>query len=101
MNYAPPGADLSVHVSVLTRRPYGWQLVFKEFTHVLLLGEGGKTVYWGRSELLVPYLESLGFRNSQNENPADWMIDVCSGLETRFDPATGQETRTRTRTRTL
>ena len=38
----------------------------------------------------MPYLESLGFRNSQNENPADWMIDVCSGLETRFDPATGQ-----------
>merc|ERR1711892_387679 len=67
------------------------QLVFREFTHVLLLGEGGNTVYWGRSELLVGYLESLGFRNAQNENPADWMIDVCSGLETRLDPATGQE----------
>jgi len=67
------------------------QLVFNEFTHVLLLGEGGKTVYWGRREMLVPYLESLGFSNSQNENPADWMIDVCSGHETRIDPATGQE----------
>ena len=35
--------------------------VFEQFTHVLLLGEGGRTVYWGRSEHLVPYLNSLGF----------------------------------------
>jgi len=66
-------------------------LVFQEFTHVLLLGEGGSTVYWGRQEKLVPYLQSLGFTRPESENPADWMIDVCSGLEKRIDPATGQE----------
>ena len=65
-------------------------LVFSEFTHVLLLGEGGKTVFWGRQEMVVPYLESLGFSNAKGENPADWMIDVCSGLEERRDPATGE-----------
>merc|ERR1711957_774635 len=65
--------------------------LFEEFTHVLLLGEGGKTVYWGRSELLTPYLGSLGFKNTKGENPADFMIDVCSGLEVCIDPTTGQE----------
>ena len=47
---------------------------------MLLLGEGGKTVYWGRSELLTPYLGSLGFKNTKGENPADFMIQqrtVC------------------------
>ena len=58
---------------------------------MLLLGEGGKTVYWGRSELLTPYLGSLGFKNTKGENPADFMIDVCSGLEVCIDPTTGQE----------
>lgn len=48
-----------------------------------------RTVYWGRQEKLVPYLQSLGFTRPESENPADWMIDVCSGLETRVDPTTG------------
>jgi len=62
-------------------------LVFQEFTHVLLLGEGGKTVFCGRSDLLVAYLTSLGFTRPEAENPADWMIDVCSGLMERRDGA--------------
>lgn len=61
-------------------------LVFQEFTHVLLLGEGGKTVYCGRSDLLVPYLSSLGFKRPEFENPADWMIDVCAGMCERRGP---------------
>lgn len=65
--------------------------VFEQFTHVLLLGEGGRTIYWGRSEHLVPYLNSVGFAQPEHENPADWMIDVCSGLQARVDPATGVE----------
>jgi len=67
-------------------------LVFEQFTHVLLLGEGGKTVYWGRSEQLVPYLSSLGFSQPKHENPADWMIDVCAGLEKRFDSSGAVDT---------
>jgi len=64
--------------------------VFEHFTHVLLLGEGGRTVYWGRQSLLVPYLTHLGFTQPEHENPADWMIDVTSGLEGRKDPRTGE-----------
>merc|ERR1712232_612082 len=58
--------------------------VFKEFTHLLLLGEGGQQVYSGRREYIVPYVEGLGFRMPEHENPADWMIDVCSNLERRY-----------------
>merc|ERR1712151_1220360 len=57
--------------------------VFQQFTHVLLLGEGGQQVYCGRREFVVPYLEGLGFKKPEHENRADWMIDVCSNLETR------------------
>eukprot|EP00316_Scyphosphaera_apsteinii_P011501 CAMPEP_0119305436 /NCGR_PEP_ID=MMETSP1333-20130426/6447_1 /TAXON_ID=418940 /ORGANISM="Scyphosphaera apsteinii, Strain RCC1455" /LENGTH=691 /DNA_ID=CAMNT_0007308527 /DNA_START=92 /DNA_END=2164 /DNA_ORIENTATION=- len=62
--------------------------VFKLFTHLLLLGEGGKQVYCGRTEFLVSYFTELGFRMPSAENPADWMIDVCSNLEPRYQPGT-------------
>jgi len=61
-------------------------LVFKEFTHLLLLGEGGQQIYSGRSEFLVPFLKEIGFRPPEGENPADWMIDVCANLEKRYKP---------------
>ena len=32
-------------------------------------------------QFLVEYLTGIGFRLPDGENPADWMIDVCSGLE--------------------
>eukprot|EP00965_Chrysotila_dentata_P255817 6212349-Pleurochrysis_carterae.AAC.1 len=57
--------------------------VFKEFTHLLLLGEGGRQVYCGEAGLLEPYFKTLGFTRPEGENPADWMIDVCCGLEPR------------------
>jgi ABC-type multidrug transport system ATPase subunit len=60
--------------------------VFKEFTHLLLLGAGGRQVYGGRTEHVTTYLGSLGFRIPELENPADWMIDVVCGLQQRFDP---------------
>jgi hypothetical protein len=62
-------------------------LVFKEFTHLLLLGEGGQQIFTGRSEFMVPYLNDLGFPTVDSENPADWMIDVCSNLEKRYLPS--------------
>merc|ERR1712032_805955 len=61
--------------------------VFKQFTHLLLLGEGGQQVYCGRKDYVVPYLEGIGFRKPEHENPADWIIDVCSNLETRYKPS--------------
>jgi len=60
--------------------------VFEKFTHVLLLGEGGEQVYCGRREYVVDYLQGLGFQKPEHENPADWMIDVCSNLEKRYRP---------------
>jgi len=61
-------------------------LVFKEFTHLLLLGEGGQQIFVGRTEYMVPYMTDLGFKPAEGENPADWMIDVCSNLEKRYKP---------------
>ena len=59
--------------------------VFNFFSHLLLLGEGGRQVYSGRTQYLVEYFTGLGFRIPAGENPADWMIDVCSGSESRYD----------------
>ena len=58
--------------------------VFKEFTHLLLLGAGGNMVYGGRTEHVSTYLGSLGFRKPELENPADWIIDVVCGLQPRY-----------------
>jgi ABC-type multidrug transport system ATPase subunit len=58
------------------------QEVFNAFTHLLLLGDGGKQVYCGRREYIVPYLTEAGFTQPPMSNAADWMIDVCCGLET-------------------
>merc|ERR1719277_611333 len=53
--------------------------VFSAFTHLLLLGRGGRAVYCGETAGMRPYLESIGFRYPEGENVADWMIDVVSG----------------------
>ena len=44
--------------------------VFEEFTHLLLLGKGGRQVYCGRAELIEQYFVSLGFELPRKENPA-------------------------------
>ena len=43
---------------------------------MLLLGKGGCAVLMGPLHELTPYLESLGFNMQENENPADWSMDV-------------------------
>eukprot|EP00928_Gymnodinium_smaydae_P006646 TRINITY_DN12365_c0_g2_i1.p1 TRINITY_DN12365_c0_g2~~TRINITY_DN12365_c0_g2_i1.p1 ORF type:complete len:798 (-),score=143.32 TRINITY_DN12365_c0_g2_i1:123-2516(-) len=53
--------------------------LFTLFNEVLLLGVGGRTVYLGPSGAALPYFRSLGFRIPDNENPADWLMDVISG----------------------
>merc|ERR1719450_1051757 len=53
--------------------------LFTLFDDVLLLGKGGQTVYLGPSMGVKPYFESLGFEMPQDENPADWFMDVISG----------------------
>jgi len=61
--------------------------LFTLFDDVLLLGKGGRTVYLGPSLAAKPYFEQLGFEMPEDENPADWFMDVISGeVENRSDP---------------
>lgn len=53
--------------------------LFTLFDDVLLLGKGGRTVYLGPSTSAKDYFESIGFEMPQDENPADWFMDVISG----------------------
>ncbi|KAF4665918.1 hypothetical protein FOL46_003363 [Perkinsus olseni] len=53
--------------------------IFRQFTHCLLLGKGGRTVYIGKTSQAEDYFVSHGFRIPRGENVADWFIDIISG----------------------
>ena len=53
--------------------------VFKEFTHLMLLGKGGQMVFSGSTSKSMPYLNENGFEMPQGENAADWMVDIVCG----------------------
>mmetsp|Transcript_12317 Transcript_12317/g.26589 ORF Transcript_12317/g.26589 Transcript_12317/m.26589 type:complete len:1041 (+) Transcript_12317:146-3268(+) len=53
--------------------------VFILFDELLLLAKGGLTAFMGPTEQMLEYFESTGFKMADNENPADFMLDVCSG----------------------
>jgi len=65
--------------------------VFDEFTHLLLLGAGGRMCYCGETSSMERYFIDEGFRLPPRENPADWMIDIVSGLVPRFVNKEGLE----------
>ncbi|CAG8488921.1 20517_t:CDS:10, partial [Racocetra persica] len=52
---------------------------FKTFDDFLLLGKGGRIVYFGPTNEALKYFESLGFRCPEEENPADFMLEVAAG----------------------
>jgi ABC-type multidrug transport system ATPase subunit len=54
--------------------------VFQLFDQVLLLGKGGMTVYMGSTSQMSAYFEKLGFPCPPNANPADFYMDVVSGI---------------------
>jgi len=54
--------------------------LFSLFDDVLLLGPGGRTVYLGPSQGAKVYFTGLGFEMPDSENPADWLMDVLSGV---------------------
>lgn len=54
--------------------------IFKLFDQVLLLGQGGMTVYQGPADGMVDYFEKRGFSCPERENPADYCMDVLSGI---------------------
>jgi len=54
--------------------------IFKLFDQVLLLGKGGMTVYHGPADGMTEYFEKRGFPCPERENPADYYMDVLSGI---------------------
>ena len=54
--------------------------IFQLFDNVHILKKGGKVVYTGSKEACLPYFKALGFRSNPHENPADFLIDVASGM---------------------
>jgi len=54
--------------------------IFDLFDNVHVLMKGGHVVFSGRKNAVLPYFNSIGFPIPKLENPADFMIDVISGL---------------------
>eukprot|EP00834_Sanchytrium_tribonematis_P003745 NODE_156_length_15158_cov_0.791553.p2 type:complete len:846 gc:universal NODE_156_length_15158_cov_0.791553:6406-8943(+) len=50
-----------------------------EFNDILLLGKGGKVVYFGPTKGLSHYFRELGFDAPRDINPADFAMDIVSG----------------------
>lgn len=50
------------------------------FDSCLLLGSNGHVVYSGPRRLALPYMAFLGFGIPPNENTADFLLDVTSGV---------------------
>ena len=64
--------------------------IFSLFDDVMLLCKGGMLAYLGPSQLALDYLEELGFPLPKNENPADFALDVLSGVVPREGHASFQ-----------
>lgn len=61
--------------------------IFQLFTNVLLLGKGGRVVYFGPSKDCLAYFESIGFHCPPMVNPPDFFMDVIGGfVEREGDP---------------
>jgi hypothetical protein len=55
--------------------------VFNLFDRIMLLSNGGRTVYSGKRAFLIPYFEALGFSFNPASNPADQFLDIISGVQ--------------------
>eukprot|EP00803_Ostreobium_quekettii_P010678 evm.model.scf_562.5 EVM.evm.TU.scf_562.5 scf_562:63542-73807(+) len=53
--------------------------VYSMFDDILLLGMGGKTVYYGTQQGVQRYFNQLGFVYGLHENPADVNLDIIMG----------------------
>ena len=71
-------ADLGLTIITVVHQPR--YSIFSSFHTVLFLGQGGQTVFLGRTEEALGYFESLGFELPENENPADFLMDIISGV---------------------
>ena len=56
------------------------QQAFEQFDDLLLLGKGGRVIYFGPRELASRYFLTIGFSLSlPGANPADFFMDIASG----------------------
>lgn len=60
-------------------------MLFQKFDRLLLLGSGGKTVYFGdigeNSRIVTSYFERHGAEPCDSiENPAEWMLEVIRAV---------------------
>ncbi|CAI2169630.1 3148_t:CDS:10 [Funneliformis geosporum] len=60
---------------------------FNTFDDFLLLGKGGRIVYFGPRENALDYFKNLGFDCPTDESPADFMMEVASG---KVKPSRGE-----------
>ena len=56
------------------------QKIFSMFNSLIFLSTGGKLIYSGEASLARPYFERLGYVNEEEHNPADFLLDISSGV---------------------
>merc|ERR1712228_480190 len=54
--------------------------IFAQFDNLLLLTTGGRTVYNAQTSKAMTYFQSLGYNKAKMVNPADFLLDVISGM---------------------
>ncbi|GBC06720.1 hypothetical protein RclHR1_00700019 [Rhizophagus clarus] len=53
--------------------------VFETFDDFLLLGKGGRVIYFGPRNSALDYFNRLGYNCPPQESPADFMMEIASG----------------------
>ena len=69
--------DAGVTAAAVVHQPSAQVLAMLD--DVLLLGQGGRTVYYGPAEELEGYFRRLGFAVPPQTNPADAFLDILTG----------------------
>ncbi|KAF9974922.1 hypothetical protein BGZ73_001583 [Actinomortierella ambigua] len=65
---------------------------FQQFDDLLLLGAGGRVVYFGPRDEASAYFERIGFPTPSDESPADFYIRLAAGrVDRNFYPQYGDE----------
>ncbi|CAE8641796.1 unnamed protein product [Polarella glacialis] len=57
--------------------------IYNMFDQVILLAQGGQSIYHGSPSAAVGYLDQLGYSLPEGENVADFLLDVSSGAVIR------------------